>query len=173
MERLYEVMYVLDPDLSDTETDEAMQRAAAVVEQVEGRVQHNYVLGSRDLAYEINKRTRGTYCLMYFTGTGATVDALKQEFVVDQHILRGMVVLSTPKTVWEPGRPAAAAPQAQRAEAEEVAEEVVEEEAPETEQAEAGEATSAEEGEPAEPAADASPEEGPDEHVTAPSTSQS
>ena len=62
----YEVMYVLNPNLSEEETAALVEKFKALVEQ-NGTLDEMEEMGKRKLAYEINYLTEGYYVLVKFT----------------------------------------------------------------------------------------------------------
>lgn len=62
----YEVMYVLNPNLSEEETTALVEKFKALVEQ-NGTLDEMEEMGKRKLAYEINYLTEGYYVLVKFT----------------------------------------------------------------------------------------------------------
>lgn len=62
----YEVMYVLNPNLTEEETAALVEKFKALVEQ-NGTLDEMEEMGKRKLAYEINYLTEGYYVLVKFT----------------------------------------------------------------------------------------------------------
>ncbi len=155
MGRLYEAMYVVRPDVSEEDLVAAMQRAADTVIQAGASIQLNEVWDRRELAYEIDDTTRGTFCLMYFESEGDVVELLRRELALDEEVLRAGVFVANPHAMWRPMPPEEAEEQP---EAEGAPEDAVEAESAPEEAAEA-EATE----EPAEDEAEATEEPAEDE----------
>ena len=86
----YEVMYIINPTLSEEET-------AAVVEKFKGLVEANGTLeeledmGKRKLAYEINYLTEGYYVLMKFTSGPDFPAELDRILGITDGILRRLI----------------------------------------------------------------------------------
>ncbi|MGI5819380.1 MAG: 30S ribosomal protein S6 [Armatimonadota bacterium] len=172
---LYEAIYILDASLPDEETEQIIEFFETAVEEAGGEMVGTRDFRTRRLAYPIDKHTHGTYKLLYFFGTGAVVDELRQEMSIRQQVIRSRIFVANPHAIIgglepEEAEEAAAAAaesaeaaeaeavEAEAAEAEEVAEEVAEEAAPEAaeavetdeapaEETEAGEAEEVEESE--------------------------
>jgi small subunit ribosomal protein S6 len=140
-------MYVVRPDVSEDDLAAVMQRTADTVTQVGAAVELNEVWERRELAYEIDDCTRGTYCLMYFESEGSVVEALRRELELDEQVLRSVVFVANPAALWRPVAPE----EADEGEAEDQgdSEQPAEEAPPTEEQAPAGEQTQAEEAESA------------------------
>ena len=88
----YEVMYIINPTLSEEET-------AAVVEKFKGLVEANGTLeeledmGKRKLAYEINYLTEGYYVLKKFTSGPEFPAELDRILGITDGILRRLITL--------------------------------------------------------------------------------
>ena len=99
---LYEAMYILDPELSDEQLEEAVSNVHQYVASSGGEVESDELFGHRRLAYEINGDTEGIYRVMYFRGTGATVDEIRHEFGLMESVIRGMVVVANSDAIFKP-----------------------------------------------------------------------
>ena len=62
----YELMYIINPNLSEEETAAVVEKFKALVEQ-NGTLDEMEEMGKRKLAYEINYLTEGYYVLVKFT----------------------------------------------------------------------------------------------------------
>ena len=69
---LYEVMYILDPELSDEQLQDTINNVHQYVTSIGGEVESDELFGRRRLAYQINRHTEGIYRVMYFRGTKHT-----------------------------------------------------------------------------------------------------
>ena len=61
----YEVMYVIDAALEDSARNELIARFNDLVAKNGGEVERVDEWGKRRLAYAINYKTEGYYCLLY------------------------------------------------------------------------------------------------------------
>ena len=86
----YELMYIINPNLSEEET-------AAVVEKFKARVEQNGTLeemeemGKRKLAYEINYISEGYYVLVKFTSGPDFPAELDRVLGITDGILRSLI----------------------------------------------------------------------------------
>ena len=62
----YELMYIINPNLSEEETAAVVEKFKALVEQ-NGTLEEMEEMGKRKLAYEINYISEGYYVLVKFT----------------------------------------------------------------------------------------------------------
>ena len=63
----YELMYIINPNLSEEETAAVVEKFKALVEQ-NGTLEEMEEMGKRKLAYEINYISEGYYVLVKFPG---------------------------------------------------------------------------------------------------------
>jgi len=157
---LYEAMYILDVTLDEETQQQAVTAIEDAIAEHGGQVEQTLTFGQRKLAYAIANHVEGLYMITYFRGPGAVVTVLNQEFSLIDTIVRGMVVIANPKTIFTEPEPAAPPPQ----ELEPAT--APEDEAATEEPAEVGEDEEAEEAEEyAEAGEDEEPEAGEDEEA--------
>ncbi len=89
---LYEVMYIVKPDLEGEELEGAIARVGETLEKEGGRIELLKKIGKRKLAYEINDYREGYYVLLHVQAEAAVVPALEHFFKVSEGYLRYMVV---------------------------------------------------------------------------------
>jgi small subunit ribosomal protein S6 len=88
----YELMYIINPNLSEEET-------AAVVEKFKGLVEQNGTLdemeemGKRKLAYEINYISEGYYVLVKFTSAPEFPAELDRVLGITDGVMRSLITL--------------------------------------------------------------------------------
>jgi small subunit ribosomal protein S6 len=71
---------------------EYIERFQKVIEGQNGTVAHVEEWGLRDLAYRIEKQSKGFYALFQYQGTGQTVQELERNLKLTDGILRYMTV---------------------------------------------------------------------------------
>jgi small subunit ribosomal protein S6 len=91
--RRYETIFIIDPDLSDEGRVPIFERLKDIIPQQDGTLLEFDEWGSRRLAYEIKKKTRGYYVKADYCGLGAVVDEMERFFKIDDRILKYMTVL--------------------------------------------------------------------------------
>lgn len=89
MEHTYELMFILDPDLSDEEREKIIER---VKSEIKGEVLNVEEWEKRKLAYKINRKTEGYYVVILFRTTGDTLKEFDQFLKLQEGILRHMIV---------------------------------------------------------------------------------
>ena len=86
----YEILLLLDPELSDEKQAEVVGRVKTLVEQGGGTFERHDPWGRRKLAYPIDKKEDGHYHLLSFTATPETLDELGRVLRIDDDVMRHM-----------------------------------------------------------------------------------
>jgi len=86
----YEVLLLLDPELSDEKQTEIVERVKTLVEQGGGTFERHDPWGRRKLAYPIDKKEDGIYHLLTLAATPETLDELNRVLKIDDDVLRHM-----------------------------------------------------------------------------------
>ena len=84
----YEVLLLLDPELSDEKQTEIVERVKTLVEQGGGTFERHDPWGRRKLAYPIDKKEDGIYHLLTLAATPETLDELNRVLKIDDDVLR-------------------------------------------------------------------------------------
>ena len=87
----YEVMYVLNPNLSEEETAALVEKFKTLVEQ-NGTLDEMEEMGKRKLAYEINDLTDGDYTLINFHADPTQIAELDRVLRITDAVVRHMIV---------------------------------------------------------------------------------
>ena len=88
----YEVMYIINPNLSEEETAAVVEKFKALVE-ANGTLEELEEMGKRKLAYLINDFSEGYYVLAKFTSAPDFPAELKRVLGITEGILRSLVTL--------------------------------------------------------------------------------
>ena len=88
----YEVMYVLNPNLSEEETAALVEKFKTLVEQ-NGTLDEMEEMGKRKLAYEINYLSEGYYVLVKFTSGPEFPAELTRILGITDGVMRSLVTL--------------------------------------------------------------------------------
>ena len=87
----YEVMYILNPNLSEEETAALVEKFKTLVEQ-NGTLDEMEEMGKRKLAYEINDLTDGDYTLINFHADPTQIAELDRVLRITDAVVRHMIV---------------------------------------------------------------------------------
>ena len=88
----YEVLYVLNPNLTEEETQAIVEKFKTLIEQ-NGTVDEMEEWGKRKLAYEINYLTEGYYVLGKFTSGPELPAELDRLLGITDGVIRSLVTL--------------------------------------------------------------------------------
>ncbi|MCM8800924.1 MAG: 30S ribosomal protein S6 [Candidatus Omnitrophica bacterium] len=89
----YEAMFVIKPDLSESERKNKFQHISDVIAKNNGTVlQSNIWAEKRRLAFPIKKIHEATYYLVNFSAPPEAVDSIKQAYRIDEDILRTLII---------------------------------------------------------------------------------
>lgn len=86
----YELMYIINPNLSEEETAAVVEKFKALVEQ-NGTLEEMEEMGKRKLAYEINYISDGYYVLVKFTSGPDFPAELDRVLGITDGILRSLI----------------------------------------------------------------------------------
>ena len=86
----YELMYIINPNLSEEETAAVVEKFKALVEQ-NGTLEEMEEMGKRKLAYEINYISEGYYVLVKFTSGPDFPAGLDRVLGITDGILRSLI----------------------------------------------------------------------------------
>ena len=92
MNKAYESMYILRPQLEDEQVDGAMKQIEELVAKFGGSVVRHEKKGKRRLAYEVQDQREGTYCLLNFEGNNLLLDELRRFHSISDDVIRAMIL---------------------------------------------------------------------------------
>ena len=96
--RHYETMFIVKATLTDEETQAEIATVKANIEKNGGTIVSVDDMGSRNLAYEIEKQKRGYYYVIYFTAPSESITELERNYRVNESIIRFIFIKSESKT---------------------------------------------------------------------------
>ena len=91
--RRYETFVIVDPDLSQEQREQVIQRVEELITQMDGFLVFTDDWGERKLAYDIKKRSRGYYVRFDYCGLSPLVNEIERFFRIDDRALKYMTVL--------------------------------------------------------------------------------
>ena len=116
MQHDYEILLMLDPDLSDERQEEIVVRTRGLIENGGGTWVGHDPWGRRRLAYPIDKKDEGIYHLVQFDAEPETVDELTRILKISDGVMRHMATRRV-ESSHGPGRPGPEPPPPAAAEA--------------------------------------------------------
>jgi len=92
MPRLYEVMFIVRPDVADEEVDKLIENFSATVKNGGGVVKSAEKMGLRKLAYVVRKFADGNYILLTIEAGGPVVLELERRLRVTEPVIKFITV---------------------------------------------------------------------------------
>ena len=92
MNRTYELMFIVRPDMTDEDLDKLISTLQAVVPPSGGSVQRIDKMGKRRLAYTVRRFHEGIYVLMVVEGGGAVIHELERRLRVSEPVIKFLTV---------------------------------------------------------------------------------
>ena len=89
----YETIVIVDPDLSKEAEAPVFERVNDLIPQYKGFLIETDDWGTKKLAYDIKKKSRGHYVRLDFCGDGALVQEMERFFRIDDKVMKFMTVL--------------------------------------------------------------------------------
>lgn len=91
--RDYELMFIVDPRLSDDKIVEMTDQYQEMIKAAGGEIRKVESWGKRKLAYQINKLSEGSYVLLYIRcANGRPFEEVEQRLRQNEHVLRHLTV---------------------------------------------------------------------------------
>lgn len=90
--RVYEVVFIVDPDTPEDETKRLTENLRTIVTDQGGTINKSEVMGRRQLAYKIGRKNEGVYVLFEVEGTGREIAELERRMRVSDQVLRYLTV---------------------------------------------------------------------------------
>jgi small subunit ribosomal protein S6 len=84
----YETMFIVKPTLTEEETQTQIENVKAIIAKNGGEIVACDDMGSRELAYEIEKQKRGYYFVAYFKGEPAGIAEIERNYRINENIIR-------------------------------------------------------------------------------------
>ena len=88
MQRIYEVMFIVRPDVEDEEIEKLIEGLSATVKNGGGTVKSVEKMGRRKLAYQVRKFNDGNYILFTIEATGPVVQELERRLRVTEQVIK-------------------------------------------------------------------------------------
>jgi small subunit ribosomal protein S6 len=88
MERTYEIMFIVRPDIPDEELDKLIAGLEANITQGGGTIKSTEKLGRRKLAYMVKKFNDGNYVLLTITAEGSLVAEIERRLRVSEPVIK-------------------------------------------------------------------------------------
>ena len=88
----YETVFILTPVLSDEQMKETVAKFKNLLTDNGAEILNEEIWGLKKMAYAIEKKSTGFYCLVEFKGEPSIVNTLETGFRRDEKVIRYMTV---------------------------------------------------------------------------------
>ena len=110
MQRDYEILYIVRPDVEETDLPDVTKTVENLIETLDGSIQRTTVWGKRRLAYEVDHLKEGHYVLTDFQIEPARVPEMESTLKISDTVFRHLIVRkpvlkAEPTTVAAPAAP--------------------------------------------------------------------
>ncbi len=92
MQRTYEVMFIVRPDMADEDQDKLISSLESSVTSAGGTVKNVERMGKRRLAYIVRKFQDGIYVLLTLEASGQVVSELERRLRVTEPVIKFITV---------------------------------------------------------------------------------
>ncbi len=92
MDRLYEIMFIVNPGVPEEDVDKLIAQFETTVSSTQGATQKVEKLGKRRLAYRVGRYNEGTYVLFTVKGGGETVKEFERRLKVTDSVIKYLTV---------------------------------------------------------------------------------
>lgn len=92
MQRTYEVMFIVRPDIEEAEVDKLIASLEATITSGGGTLKSTEKLGRRRLAYLVRKFNDGNYVLLVIQADGALVSEIERRLRVSEPVIKFITV---------------------------------------------------------------------------------
>ncbi len=92
MTNIYELMFILRPDLSQDQVVNQMRKYRDLLKEFGAEKVSIEVWGKRRLAYEVDRFQDGIYVLTYFSGDGSQVAPLEKNMRLSDEVIRYLTI---------------------------------------------------------------------------------
>ncbi len=84
----YETVFILTPVLSDNQMKEAVEKFKGILAESDAKIVNEECWGLRKLAYPIQGKSTGFYCLLEFEADPTIVKKLETQYRRDEKVIR-------------------------------------------------------------------------------------
>ncbi len=92
MNRTYELMFIVRPDMADEDLDKLISNLESTVTSASGTVKNVERMGKRRLAYTVRKFREGIYILLTLEGAGSVVREVERRLRVTEPVIKFLTV---------------------------------------------------------------------------------
>ncbi len=97
MNRNYELVVILDPELKDKEQEELLDKIKKQITSASGKVESVKGWGKKELAYPVAKKNTGIFYVVNFSAPSQAAASLRQKWQLEGNIIRFLLVIQEKK----------------------------------------------------------------------------
>jgi len=98
----YELMLIINPQLTDAEVQEAVEKAKKTLTDAKGEVLAEDRLGRRKFSHEVGKQRDGFYVYMKVKALPESLKAINHSLKLQETVLRAMMMKAAVEPVKKP-----------------------------------------------------------------------
>ena len=87
---LYSGLFIITPEKLDT-IDDVKKAISEIIRENSGKIEKETVIGKKELAYPIKKKTKGVYYEVVFRALPASISEMTRLFKINTDILRTLI----------------------------------------------------------------------------------
>ena len=88
----YETLIIIKPTLTEEEIAKQVELVSSYVTEQEGEIVATNKMGMRQLAYEIDKNSRGYYTVIYHKSPSSAIDEVERKLRYNEDVLKFFTV---------------------------------------------------------------------------------
>ena len=92
MNRTYELMFIVRPDMAEEDQDKLISTLESAVTSTSGQLKNVEKMGKRRLAYTVRRFHDGIYILLTVEGGGAVIHELERRLRVTEPVIKFLTV---------------------------------------------------------------------------------
>jgi small subunit ribosomal protein S6 len=92
MNRTYELMFIVRPDMADEDLEKLISNLESTVTSAAGTVKNVERMGKRRLAYTVRKFREGVYILLTIEGAGPVIHEVERRLRVTEPVIKFLTV---------------------------------------------------------------------------------
>ncbi|MGI5826344.1 MAG: 30S ribosomal protein S6 [Patescibacteria group bacterium] len=97
MNRNYELVVILDPELKGKEQEELLEKIKKQITFASGEIEEVKEWGKKELAYPVSKKNAGIFYVVNFSAPTQGITSLKQKLQLEGNVLRFLLVVQEEK----------------------------------------------------------------------------
>lgn len=98
-QKIYETTFIVNASLDDPQIDAVIDKVKEVITKNGGVIMELAKWGRKRFAYPIKKKNNGFYVVCEFTSTGDLVARLEHHFILEENIIRFLIIALDKKAI--------------------------------------------------------------------------